>query len=29
METRWAMPHHSADRMREIRERITAGPPGG
>jgi hypothetical protein len=27
METRWAMPHHGPDRMREIRERITAGPP--
>jgi alkanesulfonate monooxygenase SsuD/methylene tetrahydromethanopterin reductase-like flavin-dependent oxidoreductase (luciferase family) len=27
METRWAMPHHSADRLREIRDRIAAGPP--
>jgi alkanesulfonate monooxygenase SsuD/methylene tetrahydromethanopterin reductase-like flavin-dependent oxidoreductase (luciferase family) len=27
METRWAMPHGGADRMREIRDRITAGPP--
>jgi alkanesulfonate monooxygenase SsuD/methylene tetrahydromethanopterin reductase-like flavin-dependent oxidoreductase (luciferase family) len=27
METRWAMPHNSADRMREIRNRIAAGPP--
>ena len=27
METRWAMPHNGEDRMREIRERISAGPP--
>ena len=27
METRWTMPHHGPDRMREIRDRITAGPP--
>jgi hypothetical protein len=27
METRWDMPHHSQQRMREIRDRITAGPP--
>jgi alkanesulfonate monooxygenase SsuD/methylene tetrahydromethanopterin reductase-like flavin-dependent oxidoreductase (luciferase family) len=27
METRWEMPHHSAERMREIRRRIAAGPP--
>lgn len=28
-ETRWALPHHSPERMREIRERIAAGPPRG
>src|SRR4051794_37359991 len=27
METRWEMPHHSSERMRQIRERIAAGPP--
>ncbi|SNY56860.1 LLM class flavin-dependent oxidoreductase [Paractinoplanes atraurantiacus] len=27
METRWEMPHHSAERMAQIRERIAAGPP--
>ncbi|GID94189.1 LLM class flavin-dependent oxidoreductase [Amorphoplanes digitatis] len=27
METRWQMPHDSAARMHEIRERIAAGPP--
>jgi alkanesulfonate monooxygenase SsuD/methylene tetrahydromethanopterin reductase-like flavin-dependent oxidoreductase (luciferase family) len=27
METRWEMPHHSPDRMRQIRHRIAAGPP--
>ncbi|HVV23947.1 MAG TPA: LLM class flavin-dependent oxidoreductase [Pseudonocardiaceae bacterium] len=27
METRWSMPHHSDERMREIRARIEAGPP--
>jgi len=27
METRWMMPHHTPERMREIRARITAGPP--
>ena len=27
LETRWDMPHHTADRMREVRERIAAGPP--
>jgi hypothetical protein len=27
LETRWAMPHDSADRIREVRERIQAGPP--
>jgi alkanesulfonate monooxygenase SsuD/methylene tetrahydromethanopterin reductase-like flavin-dependent oxidoreductase (luciferase family) len=27
METRWEMPHNSDERMREIGERIAAGPP--
>jgi alkanesulfonate monooxygenase SsuD/methylene tetrahydromethanopterin reductase-like flavin-dependent oxidoreductase (luciferase family) len=27
METRWEMPHHSAERMTEVRARIAAGPP--
>jgi alkanesulfonate monooxygenase SsuD/methylene tetrahydromethanopterin reductase-like flavin-dependent oxidoreductase (luciferase family) len=27
LETRWEMPHHSPERMREVRERIAAGPP--
>jgi alkanesulfonate monooxygenase SsuD/methylene tetrahydromethanopterin reductase-like flavin-dependent oxidoreductase (luciferase family) len=27
METRWEMPHHSPERMHQIRERIAAGPP--
>jgi len=27
METRWEMPHDSAERMREVEERIAAGPP--
>ncbi|WP_405062249.1 LLM class flavin-dependent oxidoreductase [Kribbella sp. NBC_01505] len=27
LETRWEMPHHSAERMQEVRERIAAGPP--
>ncbi len=27
LETRWAMPHNSDERMREIRERLTSGPP--
>ncbi|WP_246485864.1 LLM class flavin-dependent oxidoreductase [Kribbella qitaiheensis] len=27
LETRWEMPHHSAGRMRDVRERIAAGPP--
>jgi alkanesulfonate monooxygenase SsuD/methylene tetrahydromethanopterin reductase-like flavin-dependent oxidoreductase (luciferase family) len=27
METRWEMPHDSAARMREVEERIAAGPP--
>jgi hypothetical protein len=24
--TRWEMPHHAADRMREVRQRLAAGP---
>jgi alkanesulfonate monooxygenase SsuD/methylene tetrahydromethanopterin reductase-like flavin-dependent oxidoreductase (luciferase family) len=28
LETRWEMPHHSEERMNEIRQRIAAGPPG-
>lgn len=27
LETRWEMPHHSAERMSQVRERLTAGPP--
>jgi alkanesulfonate monooxygenase SsuD/methylene tetrahydromethanopterin reductase-like flavin-dependent oxidoreductase (luciferase family) len=27
METRWELPHHTPDRMRQIRDRIAAGPP--
>jgi len=27
LETRWEMPHHSAERMHEVRERLAAGPP--
>jgi hypothetical protein len=27
LETRWEMPHHSDDRLRDVRERIDAGPP--
>ncbi|GAA3345559.1 LLM class flavin-dependent oxidoreductase [Amorphoplanes nipponensis] len=27
LETRWELPHHSEERMREIRARIAAGPP--
>ncbi|GAA0454302.1 luciferase-like protein [Paractinoplanes deccanensis] len=27
METRWELPHHSPERMAEIRARIAAGPP--
>lgn len=27
LETRWEMPHGAADRMREVRERLAAGPP--
>ena len=29
LETRWALPHHGDDRMREIRERLASGPPAG
>ena len=28
LETRWDLPHDSAERMAEIRDRLTAGPPG-
>jgi alkanesulfonate monooxygenase SsuD/methylene tetrahydromethanopterin reductase-like flavin-dependent oxidoreductase (luciferase family) len=27
LETRWGMPHHSAERMGQVRERLAAGPP--
>jgi hypothetical protein len=27
LETRWEMPHHSADRMTQVRRRLMAGPP--
>jgi hypothetical protein len=27
LETRWEMPHHTADRMAEVRDRLEAGPP--
>jgi luciferase-like monooxygenase len=27
LETRWEMPHHAAERMQQVRERIAAGPP--
>jgi hypothetical protein len=27
LETRWEMPHGSAERMAEVRERLAAGPP--
>jgi alkanesulfonate monooxygenase SsuD/methylene tetrahydromethanopterin reductase-like flavin-dependent oxidoreductase (luciferase family) len=29
LETRWDMPHHSPERMLQVRVRITAGPPTG
>jgi alkanesulfonate monooxygenase SsuD/methylene tetrahydromethanopterin reductase-like flavin-dependent oxidoreductase (luciferase family) len=29
LETRWELPHHSAERMHQVRERIAAGPPSG
>ncbi|WP_116067504.1 LLM class flavin-dependent oxidoreductase [Asanoa ferruginea] len=28
LESRWEMPHHSPERMTQIRDRIAAGPPG-
>ncbi|WP_112241782.1 LLM class flavin-dependent oxidoreductase [Kribbella monticola] len=27
LETRWEMPHHSPERMQQVRDRIEAGPP--
>ncbi|HXL59718.1 MAG TPA: LLM class flavin-dependent oxidoreductase, partial [Mycobacterium sp.] len=27
LETRWQMPHHTEERMREVRRRLTSGPP--
>lgn len=27
LETRWEMPHHGPERMREVRDRLAAGPP--
>src|SRR5436190_612961 len=27
LETRWDMPHHSTERMRQVRDRLAAGPP--
>ena len=29
LETRWELPHHSDERMREVRHRLEAGPPSG
>lgn len=29
LETRWEMPHDSGDRLRQVRERLAAGPPRG
>jgi alkanesulfonate monooxygenase SsuD/methylene tetrahydromethanopterin reductase-like flavin-dependent oxidoreductase (luciferase family) len=29
LETRWEMPHHTPERMRQIRDRLAAGPPSG
>lgn len=29
LESRWGMPHDSGDRMRQVRERVLAGPPRG
>jgi hypothetical protein len=29
LETRWELPHHVPERMQQIRERISAGPPRG
>ncbi|MGH2603525.1 MAG: LLM class flavin-dependent oxidoreductase [Dehalococcoidia bacterium] len=28
LDARWQMPHDASERMREVRERLTAGPPG-
>jgi len=28
LDARWAMPHEAPERMREVRERLQAGPPG-
>ncbi|HEY0692405.1 MAG TPA: LLM class flavin-dependent oxidoreductase [Kribbella sp.] len=28
LETRWEMPHNSPERMHQVRERLSAGPPG-
>jgi alkanesulfonate monooxygenase SsuD/methylene tetrahydromethanopterin reductase-like flavin-dependent oxidoreductase (luciferase family) len=28
LETRWELPHHSADRLTQVRQRLAAGPPG-
>jgi hypothetical protein len=28
METRWEMPHHSEQRLAQVRDRLKAGPPG-
>lgn len=27
LESNWELPHHSAERMQQVRDRITAGPP--
>jgi alkanesulfonate monooxygenase SsuD/methylene tetrahydromethanopterin reductase-like flavin-dependent oxidoreductase (luciferase family) len=29
LETRWQMPHHTEERMREVRKRLISGPPSG
>ncbi len=29
LETRWELPHHSPERMQEVVDRLTAGPPSG
>ncbi|MGC9961352.1 MAG: LLM class flavin-dependent oxidoreductase [Acidimicrobiales bacterium] len=29
LETRWEMPHHSRERMEQVRKRLRAGPPNG
>jgi hypothetical protein len=28
LESRWEMPHHSPERMSQVRKRLAAGPPG-